>query len=208
MKTIVWDVDDVLNDLMRTWFERWWVPSHPECPIGYHQISENPPHRLLGVSKLEYLASLDEFRLSDIAGQMRPVPEVLAWFRQYGDRFRHIALTATPLRTAPASAAWVMRYFGRWIRSFHVIPSPRESERIPIYDQSKEDFLRWWGKGDILVDDDSLNVTAARTLGIQVVLIPRPWNQSQMTLAEALAVLTSLTLQASPPSGNRGGVLS
>jgi len=192
VKTIVWDVDDVLNELMRTWFERWWVPSHPGCPIRYDEISENPPHKLLGVSESEYLASLDEFRLSDIARQMTPVPEVLAWFRQYGDRFRHVALTATPLRTAPASAEWVMRHFGQWIRFFHVIPSPRRGEQIPIYDQSKEDFLRWWGKGDILVDDSLMNVTAAKALGIQAVLIPCPWNKSQMTLTEALDVLTGL----------------
>jgi FMN phosphatase YigB (HAD superfamily) len=192
VKTIVWDVDDVLNELMRTWFERWWVPSHPGCPIRYDEISENPPHELLGISESEYLASLDEFRLSDIARQMTPVPEVLAWFRQYGDRFRHVALTATPLHTAPASAAWVMCHFGRWIRSFHVIPSPRQGEQIPIYDKSKEDFLHWWGKGDVFVDDSPLNVTAAKALGIQAVLIPRPWNQRQMTLTEALDVLTGL----------------
>jgi len=192
VKTIVWDVDDVLNALMRTWFDRWWVPSHPDCPIGYDQISGNPPHELLGVSRSEYLASLDDFRLSEIAREMAPVPEILTWFRQYGDRFRHVALTAAPLRTAPASAAWVMRHFGRWIRSFHVIPSPRQGEQIPVYDQSKEDFLRWWGKGDILVDDSPLNVTSAQSLGIRAVLMPRPWNQSQLTLGETLAVLTRL----------------
>ena len=192
MKTIVWDVDDVLNDLMQTWFERYWVPSHSDCAISYNEISENPPLGLLGITKSEYRASLDDFRLSEIARGMVPVPEVLAWFRQHGDRFRHMALSATPLRNAPASAAWVMRHFGRWIRSFHVVPSPRQGEQIPVYDQSKEDFLRWWGKGDILVDDSSVNVASAQALGIQAMLIPRPWNQSQLTLAEALDVLTRL----------------
>ena len=192
MKTIAWDVDDVLNDLMRTWFERCWLPSHPDCPISHNQISENPPHALLGVSKSEYLASLDDFRLSEIAREMVPVPEVLAWFHQHGEHFRHIALTATPLCAAPASAAWVMRHFGRWIRSFHMVPSPRQGEQIPVYDESKEDFLRWWGRVDILVDDNPLNVASAQALGIQAILIPRPWNQSQLTLAEALDVLTSL----------------
>ena len=190
MKTIVWDVDDVLRDLMRTWFERWWVPSHPNCPIDYDQISENPPHQLLGISKTAYLASLDQFRLSEVAREMSPVSEVLTWFREHGDRFRHIALTATPLRTAPASAAWVIHHFGQWIRSFHLVPSMRQDEQIPVYDQSKEDFLRWWGKGDILVDDSPLNVGVAQVLGIQTMLIPRPWNQSQLTLVEALDVLT------------------
>lgn len=192
MKTIVWDVDDVLNNLMQTWFEHWWVPHHLDCPIGYDQISENPPHELLGVSKSEYLASLDEFRLSQIAKEMTPVPEILTWFRQYGNRFRHIALTATPLRAAPASAEWVIHHFGQWIRSFHLVPSLREADQIPVYDQSKEGFLRWWGKGDILVDDSPLNVGVAQALGIQAVLIPRPWNRSGFTMAEVLEIMSRL----------------
>jgi len=121
---------------------------------------------------------------------MIPIAEILVWFHEYGNGFRHIALTATPLRTAPASAAWVLHHFGLWIRSFHFVPSPRKAEQIPVYDQSKEDFLRWWGKGDILVDDSSLNVGVAQALEMQAVLIPRPWNQSQLTLTEVLDVLT------------------
>jgi hypothetical protein len=138
----------------------------------------------------EYTASLDEFRLSPIAAEMIPVPEVLAWFHKYGHHFRHVALTTTPLRTAAISAAWVMKHFGCWIRSFHLVPSPRQDEEIPVYDRSKEEFLRWWGKGDILVDDSPSNVASAWTLDIQGVLIPRPWNQSQLTLSEALGTLT------------------
>ena len=192
MKTIVWDIDDVLNDLMRIWLERWWKPSHPDCKIGYDQISQNPPHELLGVSKSEYLASLDDFRLSQIAREMTPVPELLAWFREYGDRFRHVALTATALHTASSSAVWIMHHFGRWIRSFHVIPSPRQDESIPVYDQSKVDFLRWWGKGDVLVEDNPLNAASVEILAIRSILIKRPWNQSRLTLVEALDMLTSL----------------
>jgi FMN phosphatase YigB (HAD superfamily) len=190
VKTIIWDVDDVLSDLMRTWFNCWWLRSHPNCLIDYDQISENPPHELLGISKTDYLASLDEFRLSEVAREMAPVSEVLTWFHEHGDRFRHIALTGTPLRAAPASATWVIRHFGRWIRSFHLVPSLRQDEQIPVYDQSKVDFLRWWGKGDMLVDDSPLNVGVVKALGIQAVLLPRPWNQSRLTMVEALEVLT------------------
>jgi hypothetical protein len=191
MKTIAWDVDDVLNDLMRTWLERFWVPSHPGCPIGYEQVSENPPHALLGISLSEYLDSLDVFRLSRAAGEMPPVPAVLDWFQRHGEFFRHIALTSTPLRAASASAAWVMRHFGRWVRSFHVVPSSRPCEQIPAYDRTKEDFLRWWGRVDILVDDSQASIAAAQALGIQTVLIPRPWNHGELTLTEALDTLTA-----------------
>ncbi|MFC1952553.1 hypothetical protein ACFLWR_00280 [Chloroflexota bacterium] len=198
MKTIAWDVDDVLNDLMRTWFERHWVPSHPECPISYEQISENPPHELLGVSLSEYLDSLDGFRLSETAREIAPVPEMLAWFQQYGEQQRHIALTATPLHTAPISSAWVMRHFGYWIRSFHVIPSTRQAEQIPEYDRSKEDFLKRYGKIDILIDDNPLIITAARNMRIQTLLIPRPWNHSKLTLSEAINALIGLSEKTQP----------
>ena len=189
MNTVVWDVDDVLNDLMHSWFELHWLPRHPDCPITYSMISENPPHLLLGVSVTEYLASLDTFRLSEAAREMAPVPEVLGWFRSHGGHFRHIALTATPMCAAPFSAAWVMRHFGWWIRSFSIVPSVRAGEVAPIYDNSKQDFLRWWGKADILVDDNAMNIAAAQELGISTVLIPRPWNGSQLTLADALETL-------------------
>ncbi|MCX6993120.1 MAG: hypothetical protein NT011_08270 [Kiritimatiellaeota bacterium] len=191
-KTIAWDVDDVLNDLMRAWFEHCWMRSHPDCSLGYDQISENPPDALLGISSAEYLASLDGFRLSESARTMLPIPEVLAWFRQYGKYYRHLALTAVPLRAASVSAAWVMRHFGSWIRSFHLVPSPRQGERIPDYDQTKKDFLRWWGKVDILIDDNPANVAAARSLGIQTILVSRPWNQGKRTLAQTLDFLTEL----------------
>ncbi|MBN2124208.1 MAG: hypothetical protein JW821_07940, partial [Deltaproteobacteria bacterium] len=104
MKTIIWDIDDVLNDMMRTWFEDRWFPSHPGCTLVYDGITENPPHALLGVTLSEYLSSLDEFRLSREAGEMAPVPEVMDWFRTHGERFRHMALTAAPLLASSVSA--------------------------------------------------------------------------------------------------------
>jgi len=191
MKTIIWDIDDVLNEMMRLWLERYWVPSHPNCTLIYEEITGNPPHSLLGVSISEYLASLDDFRLSKIAEEMTPVPEVLSWFQQNGEYFRHVGLTSVPLIASSRSAAWVMKYFGQWIRTFHVVPSSRECERIPVYDQSKEDFLRWFGKADIFVDDNHLNIESAQKLGIHTILIPRPWNGSRITLAESLQVLSS-----------------
>jgi FMN phosphatase YigB (HAD superfamily) len=196
MKTIAWDVDDVLNDLTRAWFEQFWEPAHLACARGYDQLVENPPDKLLGITRAEYLASLDAFRLSEIASAMKPVSEVLAWFQRHGSSFRHLALTATPLRAAPNSAAWVLRHFGTWIRSFHLVPSPRADETIPVYDETKADFLRWFGKVDVFVDDNPANTRAAEQLGIQTILIPRPWNSNQLTLAQTLDVLTECLSRA------------
>ncbi len=192
MKTIAWDVDDVLNELMRTWLEHWWLPSNPFCRVCYEEILENPPHRLLGISQSEYLCSLDEFRRSEMARKMGPVQEMHEWFLQYGSRFRHVALTATPLCAAPRSAEWVMRHFGRWIRTFHVIPSPREGEEIPTYDRIKGDYLRWLGKVDLLVDDSPEHVASALDLGIHALLVPRPWNRGSMGTGQLLDSLIEL----------------
>jgi len=191
MKTIVWDVDDVLNDLMRDWLQQSWRPTHPECERTYEQIVENPPHRILGVTLKEYQESLDHFRAKGFA-QMAPVSELLAWFRQYGGTFRHIALTSVPLHGAGVSANWVLQHFGQWIRSFNIVPSPREGDPSFKYDQNKADFLQWWGKADMVVDDNPTTITAVRELGIPAVLAPRPWNSSHQTLSEMLDILTQM----------------
>ncbi len=171
MKTIVWDVDDVLNSLTRTWLE-----TQPDCALTFAGLTENPPHRLLGISREAYLRSLDEFRLSRFAA-LEPAVPVRRWFEAHGHQFRHVALTATPLETAPLSAAWVMRHFGRWIRTFAVAPSPRPDDPGPVIDPSKAGYLRWWGRADVLIDDNPAHVSAARTLGITGLLAAQPWNR-------------------------------
>jgi len=187
VKTIAWDVDDVLNDLMLTWFKEKWQPDHPACKINYENISENPPNRLLNTDIEEYSRSLDEFRLSGKYEQMAPIKEVLGWFRENGNNFRHIALTAVPLSAAHLSAQWVIRNFGPWIRTFHFVPSKRAGEQIPQYDNDKGDYLKWIQKVDLLVEDNSDNVSLAKNAGVKGIVIPRPWNKNKMTLKEALA---------------------
>lgn len=189
MKTIAWDVDDVLNDLMRCWFENFWAPVHKGCRLRYEDISENPPHRLLGIDKPLYLKSLDEFRLSKFACDMQPVPETLEWFKKHGSGFRHIALTSRPISTVSAAASWVFKYFGTWIRGFYFVPAPRSDQHIPEYECSKREFLKWIGKVDILVDDSEDNIEAAQEIGIAGVLMPRPWNKNSAAIKETLVLL-------------------
>ena len=184
MKTIAWDVDDVLNDLMRVWFEQKWLVEHPECMIRYEGITENPPHRLLKSGIDEYLKSLDEFRLSALYQQMPPVKEVREWFAKHGHRFRHIALTAAPLIAVSASAQWMFRNFGTWIRTFHFIPSERQGQDIPKYDRDKAAFLRWLEKADVLIDDNMANINDAEKIGVRGVLFPRPWNNSTKSIEQ------------------------
>ncbi|MGA2228647.1 MAG: hypothetical protein ABSH41_29790 [Syntrophobacteraceae bacterium] len=196
MKTIIWDVDDVLNDLMRSWFEEYATLVGADSHITYNQLTSNPPHELLGISRMEYLASLDAFRLSEMAGTMKPVHEIFEWFCRYGESCHNVALTAAPLCASPVCAEWVMRNFGLWIRSFNVIPSPRPGIEAAQYHGAKSDFLGWWGKADILVDDSEENIAGAVSLGIQAVLFPRPWNRSVLTIKETLEIITQMALEA------------
>jgi len=191
MKTIIWDVDDVLNDLMRAWLGEAWLSYHPESSIRYSDIVENPPHKILGVTLEVYRRSLDAFRSACLM-KLSPIPEVEAWFKANGHRFRNIVLTTVPLRASGLQAAWVFKHFGLWIRSFNVVPSPRPEESLPIYDTTKYDFLKWLGKADILVDDNPENLNAAKDLGLRTVMIPRPWNCGQIALADLLGSLPGL----------------
>ncbi len=192
MITIAWDIDDVLNDLMRCWFKEKWLPVHQECKKTYEDLKENPPHKVLGASLHEYLKSLDEYRLSEQYPQMRPVQNIMEWFLQFGRNFRHIALTAVPITASPISAHWVIKNFGRWIRTFHFVPSKRSQEDIPEYERDKADFLQWFGKADIYIDDNLENIESAKKAGIQSVLMPRPWNNQNHSVEEILQSLISL----------------
>lgn len=188
--TIAWDVDDVLNDLMRMWY--WWLGARTGLDLpNYDALTANPPHQIVGLTLHEYLMYLDEFRLSHAASEQKPVREVLAWFKANGDRYNHIALTATPLACAPASAEWVIRNFGRWIRTFHFVPSPRDDDGLEAYETKGEALARLGGVA-VLVDDSPANCESARAAGVDTVLFPRPWNGDRCSALEALNELDDL----------------
>ncbi len=190
MRTIVWDVDDVLNDLMRCWFERVWKPKHYETQIDYFRITQNPPHEILGISHGEYITSLDSFRLSEEAKEMEPNLLILEWLRERGNHFRHLALTARPLDSVPVLADWLFRNFGGFIRTFAFVPV-RLHPDLPSYDTTKKEFLQWLNKADILIDDNEDNINSANSLGIKGILYPRPWNNSRQNPEDVLASISS-----------------
>jgi hypothetical protein len=192
MRTIVWDVDDVLNAFTREWLGREWLPRNPACKLGFDDLRRNPPHELLGISLDEYLQSIDRFRESPAGRALPPSPDVRAWFENYGARFRHVALTARPLASAPAAAEWVLENFGRWVRAFGFIPSPRADPNIPQYDSTKASWLAWMRAGDIFVDDSPINIAIVARLGLATVEVPQPWNAGLGSLNDALRQILTL----------------
>jgi hypothetical protein len=191
MKTLAWDVDDVLNSLMQEWLE-YFQKTNNNSPVAknFEQLTENPPHRLLGITMRQYQESLDGFRLSENYQKLFPNAEILQWFNEYGLCCRHIALTAVPLVAAHVSSAWTLRHFGKWIRTFHFVPSPRSEENIPDYDlHTKADFIKWHGKIDALIDDNQEHIGQVHQMGLKGVLISRPWNAGQNSLSSVLATL-------------------
>ena len=186
----MWDVDDVLNDLMGEWFRSSWLPLHPECPVEYSGITENPPHELLRVSRSEYLVSLDSFRETSFAA-LKPLPEMLEWFQLYGDKAEHLVVTSVPILAAHHSADWVFKHFGLWIRSFNLVPSLRGG--IPNHGaKTKAEYIRTFSKVDIVVEDNPETICSMKNLGIETVTVPRPWNQSKEPLEKTLCSLTCL----------------
>lgn len=186
---VIWDVDDVLNELMREWFDAFALARKPRVE-GFTGLHRNPPHELLGLSQAEYLASLDSFRASRYAA-LTPRSEVLAWFRQHGRGADHVVLSAVPQAFAHVSAAWVFAHFGEWVRTFSFVPSPRPgSDEAPV---TKRQYLQWLGKGDILVEDRQENADDAAGLGLATVVVPQPWNRSpHATLTDALTRVRTL----------------
>ena len=61
---IVWDVDDVLNNLMASWIDDWSYRNKKKYRIN--DLIENPPNRMLKISLEEYYndSSIDYIELN------------------------------------------------------------------------------------------------------------------------------------------------
>ncbi|GAB6183705.1 hypothetical protein [Thermodesulfovibrio hydrogeniphilus] len=194
MKTIVWDIDDVLNNLMEQWFYEKWLREHSDFKLSYSDLTENPPHKILGITIEEYQESLDEFRLTSYMN-LKPNSEVIDWFNNYGSSFRHIVLTSTPLHTSPIVANWVYTYFCRWIRTIHVIPSYRSYDNSPVYESNKGEFFDWFLPVDLVIDDSITNVNFVTKKGVKAILWPQPWNKIKRSVSETLLLINKILME-------------
>jgi hypothetical protein len=168
---VVWDVDDVLNELTSAF-----LATTELMPMLGSCASEAEEYVLSsGISRIEYLASLDRFRL-DHYDELTVNPQVLSWFTSQGADYDHLALSMTPMLAAPKVASWVLSHLGTWIRGFMFVPSPRESWPNPLPPQTKGDFLRRLAAPVVFVDDSLGNIKDAQTAGFLSLRFPTLWN--------------------------------
>ena len=171
---LVWDIDDVLNQFMLHC-----LPHFPsERKFTYEELTVNPPYGILGISKEQYLATLDAAR-ADLY-QLPPRPEIMRFFEDYGECFHHTAVSAVPLAYAPDSAQWLLRHFGKWIQNCTFIPSPRPGVEMKAQQyHTKSEAIRAFNREALLIDDSPANVLEARENGCEAWLFPAPWNENR-----------------------------
>jgi hypothetical protein len=85
-----------------------------------------------------------------------------------------------------------MKNFGKWIRSFNFLPSPRLGENAPKYDCNKASYLKWLKNADILIEDNKDNILQAEEAGIKGLLVGKPWNDGKLSIKEILKELGKL----------------
>ena len=176
---LIWDIDDVLNTLMQQ-YVAYGLPENAK-KLSYKELTENPPHDLLGISKEDYLFSLDRVRAGGFYN-LPPRSEIMAFFAECGHLFDHIVLSAVPLRFMEKSSAWVLHYFGEWIQNCLFIPSVRPDccVKSQIF-FSKAQAVEFFGQRAVLIDDSVKNVEETLVSGGRAVYFPAPWNREKNT---------------------------
>lgn len=174
---------------MDAWLKTFWKKEQPSCKVKFSELSENPPHRILGCTLKEYFLSLDSFRNSSEGSRIMPRPEVLAWFQHHGDRFENHIITARPQATVAAAAEWVFRHFGTWVRHFHYTPAVRDRTDILERIFCKGDVIRKLGGGYAIIDDSPQQLESAGNHVCHKILVPQPWNQQRRPLEDCLEKL-------------------
>lgn len=175
LPVLVWDVDDVLNNLTEEWF---YLCGRRFRDIPYESLRSNPPDEVLQITRSEYLKSLDAYRMGN-QHKLKVRSEVMEFFQKYGARYQHIALTAVPRAFAGISAQWVFTALGNWIRTFHFVPSVRENCAVIGYDADKTGFLKRLQEVTLFIDDSEQNIFSARKAGFKAELFPCPWNRAR-----------------------------
>lgn len=187
MTIIIWDVDDVLNELTENWLNS---INHSLVRTKQQLISPEF-HAILGWSREKYLQSLDGYRRTSFA-DLIPNGSIQA-FMAHNSHVVHLVLTATPMLSAHLSAEWTIRHFGSWVDGFLLAPSARAGSNSDR--STKADHIsRLVSDHDrvVCIDDQPLNVETAQRAGATAILWPQPWNESTQSCDDALRQLSQV----------------
>jgi len=160
---------------MCPWIDYW--NFHHNSSFTYNNIKTWDIHKYLNCDISEFWKYMDNFKLEGNYSNLKSNREVLQWFKNYGDYFHHIVITATPLNTAHISAEWTFRNYGRWIRDFVCIPSYRNGDGENCFDKSKKDYFLRTNIADIFIDDNPLSCEdVIQETEMKVFCVKKPWN--------------------------------
>jgi len=185
---IVWDVDDVLNCLMESWLDYWNKKNNSN--VCYNEIKNNPPNKILGISKKLYLSNLDEFRNSEAGKNVKVNSIIKSWFKKNGNRFINIACTARPIHTMYNQSYWIYKNFGKWIHSICVADPARDTKANINY-ISKAEYISLISRPVLFIDDSEENINSVSESGADTLVYPQPWNKNDLTIEEFLNKLNS-----------------
>ena len=172
---LIWDIDDVLNELIPLCIAT--TAQKVKPGIKREDVQTNPPLEELGCSLDEYRKLLDECRDRHLYSRP-PRREVLEFFQEWGNCFRSVTLSSSPMHMAPRSAEWVLHHFGSWIQGTIFVPSPRKHVPVEsaLFASKAEAVL---SLGGILIDDMPINVENVRAAGGEALYFPAPWNENK-----------------------------
>jgi len=194
----VWDVDDVLNPLMRDWLEYQKQLGSVCSKFEYADLINPDFSETLGWPRQKFLFALDEFRLK-FQRRLEPNKLIKNWFRQnQAMNVKHVALTATPRTVSDVSRDWVSQNFGEFVDDFHLAPSARDTDLLPR--KRKQDFYMEFKaeyREVIAIDDRPDNLNDARDAGISILCWPQPWNGSLLDSESTLKELSKMIIERS-----------
>lgn len=193
MLNIAIDIDDTLNNLMQVWL------LHYNLQRGtlfkFEDLKVNPPHEILGITKKDYINNLDKFKIN-YYNKVIVNKKFWWWFDINGTKANFIAITSTSMETVSESSKWLFNCFGEWIRNYVVIPNHTDKYHEYKYFQSKAQWMDWFGKVDIYIDDNEKSIKQVNEIcpKVKTICIKQPWN-SGLETKRVLEILDKEILQ-------------
>jgi len=185
---LIWDVDDVLNDLTIRVLEELGVVNTGPVTSSF----SNPRDYVLSLGYEEdtYLTCLDNVR-RNVFHELKPNAEIQSWLQEHGSKYSHMALTSTPLQFCSNSASWVFAHFSHWIDSFGCTPSPRPTDPKGMRYRTKAEYLTRLSTPYILIDDTVSNLEQIDPINGFGLQFPTRWSSTQ-TIPECLQSISAL----------------